>query len=225
MSTAGQLPNLPDDMLLSMAQNLRAEAVKNQSVELNASMVLGFAECLEWVSAARRKLHEMGHRLESFSSLMADAAREGGGILTSKPGRPHVALSGVPSEVKDEEGNPTHINWVWIPQDDEPMVYIGDQLLDHTEEVPLEIRVLGVTHISYVVQHEQLGLQLFDKESVLDFVKNGNYTIEKRAACIESASEHVREAETQAAQASERDADEHLREGAGPQSQLRIVDD
>lgn len=221
----GQLPNLPDEMLLGMANNLMQAATKKPNIELNASMVIGFAECLQWICAARNKLHEMGGRLSRFSNMMADAAYQAGGILTSRPGRQYVALSGVPSDETNEDGSHTHINWVWIPQDDDPMVYIGDLLMDHTEEVPLEIKVLGATELSYIVLHDQLGLQLFDRAVVLDFVKHGKYIIEKRAACIEAATTNVREAEAQTAQASGGDADEQLRpDGSGPQSQLRIVD-
>jgi hypothetical protein len=213
---AGQLPNLPDEMLLQMAQNLRNEAVKKPNMELNASMVLGFSECLEWVCAARKKLQDSGARLSNLSNLMADAAREAGGILVSRPGRSYVALSAVPSEETDENDNPTHITWVWIPEDDEPMVYLGDCLKDGA----YELEVIGVTETSYIVSTYANEVQLLDKACVLQDVKNGKLEILNRAKAIESASQYVREAKAQAEAEARGDADEPLRgPGAGAQQE------
>lgn len=208
-SSGGRIWDLPDDMLHALATELQKKGMSTPTVELASSNLIGLAEALVGITILRQKLQKQAEHMNQFSSLVADAIRDAGGVITAHPGRPYLALSIVPhNEVGEGEDRVAQeIHFVWVPQDNETMLYVGDIIkFDEGDEamvVGVETTDISNSYLLRKVEPDGLGTPLaYSKDYLFSSINSGDIEIVARTPIVEAAYQNTKEAKEEVEQES-----------------------
>jgi hypothetical protein len=210
--SGGRIWDLPDDMLQGLAEELQKKATSSPTVPLSSSNVIGLAEALIGIIVLRQRLQQQANQFNQFSGLIADAVRDAGGVITARPGRPYLALSAIPGneEGEGEDRVAQEIHFVWIPQDNEPMIYTGDII--KWGKNSFESIVVGMsdenTYFMRDVLEDGLGqINEYSRDTLFDMINDGSIEIVARTPIIESAERDTEKAKEEIEAKSQGNAD------------------